>query len=126
MAAKQPARTIEFTVLDEDFIRQLSSDIDCYYCKTNERTYNLTKYNSSIRSEMGVFAWVHKEAEDYFWVATRNVWVKEAQARAREGGKALEVTGFPRDIQDGDSVCLDAKNGYQQTVRILRQINQVR
>ena len=126
MIVKKPARTMEFTVQDEDFIRQLSRDIDCYYCRANERTYNLNKCNSGIRSEMGVFAWVHKEAEAYFWVATRKVWVEEAKTRALDGGKALGITCFPKDAQDGDSVCLDAKNGYQQTVRALRLINQVR
>ena len=87
MIVKNPARTMEFTVQDEDFIGQLSSDIDCYFYKANERTYNLNKYNSDIRSEMGVFAWVHKEAENYFWVSTRNDWVEEAKTRAREGNR---------------------------------------
>ena len=126
MTAKKPARTMEFTVQDEDFIRQLSSDIDCYYYQTDESTYNLNKCNSDIRSEMGVFAWVHKETEGYFWVTTRKVWVEEAQTRARDGGNAIGMPCFPRDAQDGDSVCLDARNDYQQTVRVLKLINQVR
>lgn len=117
---------MKFTMQDEDFIRQLSRDIDCYYFKANERTFNLNKYNSDIRSEMGVFAWVHKEAEDYFWVTTRKVWVEEVKTKTLEGGKALGTVCFPRDAQDGDSVCFDARNGYQRTVRALRLINQVR
>ena len=75
---------------------------------------------------MGVFAWVHKEAEDHFWVTTRKAWVEEVQSRALEGGKASGIACFPRDSQDGDSVCLDARNSYQKTVRALRLINQVR
>ena len=126
MIVKKPARTMEFTAKDEDFIRQLSMDIGCYYCKANERTYNLNKCDSDIHSEMGVFAWVHKEDEDYFWVATRKVWVEEAKTKALEGGKASGITCFPKDAQDGDSVCLNARNGYEETVRALILINKVR
>ncbi len=77
MLTNNKTKTIEFGEQDKDFIRQLAKDVGCHYYKANERTYNLNKCNSDIRSEMGVFAWVHKEAEDYFWVATRKIWVEE-------------------------------------------------
>lgn len=126
MVAKKPIRTMEFTEEDEDFISKLAKDIGCYYCKANERTYNLNKCDSDIHSEMGVFAWVHKEDEDYFWVATRKVWVEEAKTSALAGGKASGIACFPRDAQHGDSVCFDTRDGYQNAVRALRLINEVR
>jgi len=125
MIAKKPTRTIEFAEQDEDFIKKLARDIGCHYCKANERTYNLNKFHSDIHSEMGVFAWVHKENTDYFWVATRKIWVEEAKTRALAGRKASK-TCFPRDAQHAeDSVCFDTKDDYEKTVRILRLISKV-
>jgi len=125
MIAKKPTRTLEFGGQDEDFIKQLARDIGCHYCKANERTYNLNKFASDINSEMGVFAWVHKEDNDYFWISTRKVWVEEAKALA--GRKASGTTCFPRDTQHAeDSVCFDTQDGYQKTIRALRIINKVR
>jgi len=126
MVAKKPTRTMEFTDQDEGFIRQLSGDIGCYYHKASGRTYSLNKCDSDIHGEMGVFAWVHKESEDYFWVTTRRVWMEEAKTSALAGGRASTMTCFPRDTQDGDSVFLDTRDGYQKTVRALKLINKVR
>ncbi len=126
MIAKKPARTMDFTEQDEDFIRQLSGDIGCFYRKAGERTYSLNKCDSDIHSEMGVFAWVHKEGDDYFWVTTRRVWMEEARTSALAGGGASAMTCFPRYAQDGDSVFLDARAGYQKTVMVLKLINEVR
>jgi len=124
MIAKQPRRTMEFGGQDEDFIKKLAGDIGCHYSKANERTYNLNKYKSDVQSEMGVFAWVHKEDFNYFWVATRKIWVEQAKARALSGRKKSGVGYFPRDIQHAeDSVCFDMKDGYQKTVRALSLIN---
>ena len=127
MIAKKPTRTIEFGEQDEDFIKQLAKDIGCHYCKANERTYNLTKFDSDIHSEMGVFAWVHKEDKDYFWIATRKIWVEEAKARALAGRKASRIASFPRDTQHAeDSVIFNTQDGYQKTVSALRLISKVR
>ncbi len=117
---------MEFTERDEDFIRQLSGDIGCFYRKASERTYSLNKCDSDTHGEMGVFAWVHKESEGYFWVTTRRVWVEEAKTSALAGGRASGMTCFPRDAQHGDSVCFDTRDGYQNAVRALRLINEVR
>jgi hypothetical protein len=66
-------------------LKQLAKDTSCYYCKANERTYNLNKFDSDIHSEMGVFAWVHKEDDDCFWISTRKIWVEEAKAKVLAG-----------------------------------------
>ena len=124
MIAKQPRRTMEFGEQDEDFIKKLARDIGCQYSKANERTYNLNKFKSDIQGEMGVFAWVHKEDRDYFWVATRKIWVEQAKAKALAGRKKSGVHCFPRDNQHAeDSVCFDTKDDYQKTVRALSLIN---
>ena len=126
MIAKKPTRTIEFTDQDEGFIRQLSGDIGCYYHKAGGRTYSLNTSDSDIHGEMGVFAWVHKESEDYFWVTTRRVWMEEAKTSALAGGRTSAMTCFPTDAPDRDSVFLDTRDGYQKTVRALKLINKVR
>lgn len=127
MIAKKPIRTLEFGEQDEDFIKQLAKDIGCHYCKANERTYNLNKFASDIHSEMGVFAWVHKEDNNCFWISTRKVWVEEAKAKALASRKASGITCFPKDTQHAeDSVCFDTQDGYQKTIRALRIINKVR
>jgi hypothetical protein len=124
MIAKQPRRTMEFGEQDEDFIRKLAGDIGCHYSKANARTYNLNKFKSDIQSEMGVFAWVHKEDRDYFWVTTRKVWVEQARARAIVGKKVSGIKCLPRDTHHAqDSVFFDTKNDYQNTVRALNLIN---
>ncbi len=123
MNDKKPRRTMEFGEQDEDFIKKLAGDIGCYYSKANDRTYNLNKYKSGIQGEMGVFAWVHKEEKDYFWIATRKVWVEEAKAKALAGRKRTGVNCFPRDNQHAeDSVCFSTKDDYQKTVRVLSLI----
>lgn len=127
MIAKQPRRTMEFGERDEDFIKRLAGDIGCYYSKANERTYNLKKFKSNIQGRMDVFAWVHKEDTDYFWVATRKIWVEKARARAMAGKRVSGVKCLPRDTQRAqDSVSFDAKNDYQNTVRALSLINKAR
>jgi hypothetical protein len=123
MNDKKPRRTMEFGEQDEDFIKKLAGDIGCHYSKANDRTYNLNKYKSGIQGEMGVFAWVHKEEKDYFWIATRKVWVEEAKAKALAGRKRTGVNCFPRDNQHAeDSVCFSTKDDYQKTVRVLSLI----
>ena len=124
MTTKLPRRTLEFVEQDEGFIKQLASDIGCHYSKANERTFNLKKYKSDIKGKMGIFAWVHKEDNDYFWVATRKIWVEEAKVRLSTGRKKPGINCFPRDIQHAeDSVCFNTKDDYINTVRVLSFIN---
>ncbi len=126
MLVKKPRRTMEFGEQDEDFIKKLAGDIGCHYSKANERTYNLNRFDSDIHGEMGIFAWVHKEDSDYFWVATRKSWVEQARAKALAGRK-FGLSCFPRDTQHAeDSVCFNAQDDYQKTVSVLRLINKVR
>ena len=123
MIGKKPGRTMEFGEKDEEFIKKLARDIGCHYSKANERTYNLNKYKSDIQGEMGVFAWVHKEEKDYFWVATRKVWVEQAKAKALASRRMPGLNCFPRNNQHAeDSVCFDTKDDYQKTVRVLSLI----
>ena len=127
MIDKQPRRTMEFGEQDEDFIKKLARDIGCHYSKANERTYNLKKHASDVQNEMGVFAWVHKEEKDYFWVATRKIWVEQARAKALSGRKKAKINYFSRDTQHAeDSVCFNMKDDYQKTVRALTMINKMR
>jgi hypothetical protein len=124
MITKQPRRTIEFGEQDVDFIKKLAGDIGCNYSKANERTYNLNKFKSDIQGEKGVFAWVHKEDRDYYWVATRKIWVEQAKAKELANRKMSNKSDFPRDIQHAeDSVCFDMRDDYQKTVRALTLIN---
>jgi hypothetical protein len=124
MVEKKPRRTMDFVEEDEGFIKQLARDVGCHYFKANERTYNLNKYGSGANSERGVFAWVHKEATDYFWVATRKIWVEEAKAQVLAGRKKSGIHSFPRDNQHAeDSVCFDTKEDYLNAVRALSLIN---
>jgi hypothetical protein len=123
MIDKKPRRTIEFGEQDEDFIKKLAGDVGCHYTKANDRTYNLNKFKSHVNGEMGVFAWVHKEDRDFFWVATRKIWVEQAMAKALVGRKS-PAGCFPRDTQHAeDSVCFNMRDDYQKTVRALSLIN---
>ncbi len=127
MIAKTPGKQIEFGEQDELFIKQLAKDIGCYYSKANIRTYSLIKNNSDVQSEMGVFAWVHKEEKDYFWVATRKIWLEAARARSVAGKRATKPSCFLRDTKlCDDSVALDTKDNYQKTVSSLKLINKMR
>jgi len=124
MITKKPTRTMEFSEQDENFIKKLAGDIGCHYSKANERTYNLHKFKSDIQGKMDVFAWVHKEKDDCFWVATRKIWVEEARAKALAGRKKSRINCFPRDTQHAeDSVCSDLNDDYLKTVKALSLIN---
>ena len=127
MLAKKTTKTIDFVEQDEGFIKKLAKDIGCYYCKANERTYNLNKFDSDIHSEMGVFAWVHKEDNDCFWISTRKIWVEEAKAKVLASRKTSGINCFPRDTQHaGDSVNFDTQDGYEKSVSVLRLIKKAR
>jgi ABC-type sugar transport system substrate-binding protein len=118
---------MEFVEQDEDFIKKLAKAIGCYYSKANERTYNLNRTDSDVQGKMGVFAWVHKEENDYFWVATRKIWVEQAKAKAISGRKKSRINYFSRDTQHAeDSVCFNMKDDYQKTIRALSMINKMR
>jgi len=127
MSVKNKTKTIEFGAQDEGFIKQLAKGIGCHYSKANERTYTLNKFNSDVQSEMGIFAWVHKEETDCFWISTRKIWVEEAKAKVLAGRKASEINCFPRDTKRAeDSVSFDTKDGYSKTVSVLKLINKMR
>jgi hypothetical protein len=126
MINNRPSRTMEFLEKDEDFIKNLARDIGCHYSKANERTFSLCKSGSSIPNEMGVFAWVHKEEKNCFWVATRKIWVEEARAKALTGRKKHGVNCFPRDTQHAeDSVCFNMNIDYDKTVEALKLIKKL-
>ena len=127
MPAKTKTKTIEFGEQDEGFIKQLAKDIGCHYCKANERTYNLNKFDSDINIKMGVFAWVHKEGNDCFWISTRKIWVEEARAKALADRKTSGISCFPKNTEHAeDSVTFNTQNGYRKTVSALRLINELR
>jgi hypothetical protein len=122
-----PTKKMEFGEQDESFIKQLAKDIGCYYCKANIRTYSLNKFKSSIQGEMGAFAWVHKEEDEYFWVATRKIWIEAAKAKATARSKASKPSCFPRDNQHADdSVSFDTRDNYEKTVNSLKLVNKMR
>ncbi|MFC2007300.1 hypothetical protein ACFLVB_01715 [Chloroflexota bacterium] len=126
MPVKNKTIKVEFDEQDEGFIKQLSKSIGCYYSKTNERTYNLNKFDSDIHSKMGVFAWVHKEGTDCFWISTRKVWVEQAKAEALAGKKMPGINCFPRDTQPTeDSVNFYTKDSYHKTISALKLISKV-
>jgi hypothetical protein len=127
MVTKTPTRKMVFDEQDESFIKQLAKDVGCHYCKANERTYSLNKLDSAVHGEMGVFAWVHKEDTDYFWVATRKIWVEAARAKALAGRKKSTISCFSRDTQHADdSVIFDTRDNYEKTVNSLKLINKMR
>jgi hypothetical protein len=117
---------MEFLEQDEEFVKKLAGDIGCHYSKANERTFSLCKSHSSIPGKMGVFAWIHKEENDYFWVATRKIWVEAARAKAQAGRKKPGINCFPKDTQHAeDSVSFDIKVDYDKTVEALKLINKL-
>jgi hypothetical protein len=120
-------KTISFGEQDEGFIKKLAKDIGCHYSKANERTYNLNKFESEVNSEMGVFAWVHKQEDDCFWVSTRKIWVDEVKAKVSAGKKAPGINYFPKDNQiSDDSVNFNTQDDYPKTVNALKLINKMR
>jgi hypothetical protein len=127
MTVKMPTKKMEFGEQDETFVKQLAKDIGCHYRKANPRTYCLNKFKSDIQGEMGVFAWVHKEQEDYFWVATRKIWIEAARAKAVARSKMSKPSCLPRDIQHADdSVSFDTKDNYDKTVSSLKMVHKMR
>lgn len=126
MIIKKPMRKIAFVEQDENFVKQLARDIGCHYYKANDRTYSLNKSSSDVLGEMGAFAWVHKEEKDYFWVATRKIWIEQARAKADAGKKAIKIGCLPKNAQHAeDSVCFDTRDSYQKTVSSLRLIHKM-
>ena len=125
MLAKNTFKKIGFVAEDEGFIKKLAKAIGCYYSKANERTYNLNRFASDIPSKMGVFAWVHKEGSEYFWVSTRKIWVNEARTKAIAGKKTSGTDCFTRDTQQADdSVSFNTQDEYEKTVSVLKLVKQ--
>lgn len=127
MTTKMPDKKLEFSESDEAFIKQLASDIGCYYSKANPRTFSLNRIKSTVQGEMGVFAWVHKEGDDYFWVSTRKIWIEAARAKANTGRRKTRPSVLPRDTrQADDSVSFDARYDYDRMVSSLKLICKLR
>jgi hypothetical protein len=118
MKTEKQRKTVEFTDRDEDFIKQISKDIGCSYCKANKLTFNLSTFDTVIPGNTSIFAWVHKEETDYFWITTRKNWLDEARNKSRK-------THFPMDIRGGDCVYLDTRDNYNDTVRVLKLLNKI-
>jgi len=124
MTEKSQSKKMEFLAEDEGFITRLAQAIGCHYSKANDRTYNLNRHESAVQGEMGVFAWVHKEGDDAFWISTRKVWVEETRIKALAGKTSMYMNCFPRYTQrSGDSINFDTKNNYQKTVGVLTLMN---
>jgi hypothetical protein len=127
MVMKPPTKKMEFSEQDEIFIKQLAEDVGCYYSKANPRTYILNKTDSAVPGEMDVFAWVHKEESNYFWVSTRKIWIEAARAKDDADRKKTKPSCFPKDTQlANDSVSFDARGNYDQTVSSLKLVHQIR
>lgn len=125
MTITSKTKTIEFGAQDEDFIKRLAEDIGCHYHQANERTYNLNNFCLDTHSELGAFAWVHKEDAESFWITTRKIWVEKSRTKAVLGKKASDITCLPRDIQHAaDSVRFETKDDYQKTVSALKLIKE--
>ena len=125
---------MEFVEQDEDFVKQLAADIGCYYNKANARTYSLTKNPASAEAETGAdlgrqvaFAWVHKEDNNYFWVATRKIWIEAARVQDDAGRKNSAAPCFGRNTQhQDDSVSFDMRGNYDKTVTSLKLVHKMR
>jgi hypothetical protein len=127
MPIKLPIRKMEFVEQDENFVKQLAADIGCYFSKANTRTYCLNKFASDVQGEMGVFAWVHKEDNNYFWVATRKTWIEAARAQDDAGRKKSAAPCFSRNTQhQDDSVSFDMRGNYDKTVNSLKLVHKMR
>jgi hypothetical protein len=127
MTYKMPTKKMEFGEQDESFIKQLAKDIGCHYAKANSRTYSLNKTTSDVHGEMNVFAWVHKEENNYFWVSTRKIWIEDARAKASAGRKNSKAQCLPRDnSHQDDSVSFDTRDNYDNTVSSLKLIHKMR
>jgi len=134
MPIKMPTRKIEFVEQDENFVKQLAADIGCYYSKANPRTYSLTKNPSSVQGEIGAdpgrqvaFAWVHKEDNNYFWVATRKTWIEAARVKDDAGRKKSAAPCFGRNTQhQDDSVSFDMRGNYDKTINSLKLVHNMR
>ena len=123
MPLKNAFKRIGFIDEDEGFIKQIAKAIGCYYSKANERTYNLNRFATDIPSKMGVFAWVHKEGNEYFWVSTRKIWLNEARTKAMTDRKTPGTNCFSRDTQQADdSVSFNTQDDYEKTVSVLKLI----
>lgn len=123
MPAKHALIKIRFVEEDEGFIKKIAEAIGCYYAKANERTYNLNRFASDIPSKMGVFAWVHKEGNECFWISTRKIWVEEARAKVMASRKRSGANCFTRDTQQAaDSVSFNTQDDYEKTVSVLKLV----
>jgi hypothetical protein len=127
MPIKLPTRKLEFTEQDEQFVKQLAADIGCHYTKANTRTYCLNKFASDVQGEKGVFAWVHKEDNNYFWVATRKTWIEAARVEDDAARKKSAAPGFSRNTQhQDDSVSFDMRANYDKTIISLKLVCKMR
>jgi hypothetical protein len=118
MKIEEQKKTVEFADLDENFIRQISKDIGCSYNKANKLTFNLSTFDTVIPGNTNIFAWVHKDETNEFWITTRKNWLDEARNKSRK-------THFPLDIRGGDCVYFDTGDNYNDTVKVLKLLNKL-
>jgi hypothetical protein len=115
MKTEKQNKKVAFIEKDEEFIRKMADDIGCGFLKSNALTYGLGN-PTALPSNFSAFAWVHKEEDDNFWVATRKLWMDEVISKS-------SGMYFPFNAKDDDCVCFDTKYKYQETVKILKLIN---
>ena len=116
MKVEKTRKSLEFIEQDEEFIKQIAKDVGCHYCKTNKLTFYLSTLNTATPSKASIFAWVHKGDKESFWVATRKSWLDKAR-------NASNSTHFPLDIQDSDTISFDTAENYDDTIRVLKLLN---
>jgi hypothetical protein len=116
MKTERQRKSVEFTDQDEDFIKRISKDIGCSYCKSNKLTFSLSTFDTLIPNNTSIFAWVHKEETNDFWITTRKNWLDEARNES-------QTTHFPSDIRGGDCIYFDTKDSYDDTIRVLKLLN---
>jgi hypothetical protein len=126
MTEKMPTKKMVFELNDEVFVKQLAHDIGCHFSKANPHTYSLTRSLSAIQGEMGAFAWVHKESENYFWVATRKIWIEKARSAANTNRRRSRASCLPMNTHRADdSVSFDTRANYDKTVSSLKLIHKM-
>jgi len=116
-----------------DFAERLSKSVGCYFTE-NKSNYNLKKYNTSKKGQMGVFGCIHKRKKSpEFWISTYK-YLADSNAiavadRIVEGMHFISkhknsvgiATGLVYYVNEGSS-----GSDYQKAVRALRAVCQNR
>jgi len=99
-----PKGNVKFDLNDVAFIEQLCRDAGCYHHKDNSGyVESLQNYDSNIRGEMGVFAYIHKNSDGYYWVATLKDRIDENDSAIYENVE-VDWCYWPRLVRDVDGV----------------------